>query len=86
MALDRPFDDGRVQTANVAVSASTVSANIMFDLIFMFTAKRSLYFLLFRLDETAETDVSDQRGRRKTAELHTSGAKRAETWRGGVKW
>ena len=65
MALDRPFDDDRVQTANVAVSASTVSANIMFDLIFMFTAKRSLYFLLFRLDETAETDVSDQRGRRK---------------------
>ena len=32
---------------------------------------------------TGETDVSDQRGKRKTAELHTSGAKRAETRRGG---
>ena len=35
--------------------------------------------------ETAEKGVSDERGRRKTAELHTSGAKRADTWRGGVK-
>ena len=86
MALDRPFDDGRVQTANVAVNASTVYANIMEDLILMFTSKRTLYFRHFRLDETAETDVSDQRGRRKTAHLHTSGAKQAETWRGGVKW
>ena len=86
MALDRPFDDGRVQTANVAVSASTESTNVIDDLIFMLMAKQPLYFRHFRLDETAETDVSDQRGRRKTAELHTSGAKRAETWRGGVKW
>ena len=37
------------------------------------------------MDETAETGVSDERGRKKTAELHTSVAKRAETWRGGVK-
>ena len=37
------------------------------------------------IDETANTGVSEQRGRRKTAELHTSGAKRGETWRGGVK-
>ena len=36
------------------------------------------------IDETADTDVSGQRGR-KTAGLHTSSAKRAETWRGGVK-
>ena len=86
VALDRPFDDGRVQTANVAVNASTVSANVMDNLIFMFRAIRPLYFRLFRLDETAETDVSDQRGRRKTAELRTSGAKRTKTWRGGVKW
>ena len=78
MAFDRPFDDGRVQTANVAVNASTVSANMMDDLIFMFKAKQPLYFRHFRLDETAETDVSEQRGRKKTAELHTSGAKRAE--------
>ena len=82
MALDRPFDDGRVQTANVDVIASTVFANIMYDLMFLFTAKRTLYFRKFRLNETAETDVSDQRARRKTAELHTSGTKRAETWRG----
>ena len=86
MALDRPFDDGCVQTANVDVSASIVSANTMDDKIFMFRTKRSLYLRHFRLDETAETDVSDQRGKRKTAELHTSGAKRAETWRGEVKW
>ena len=86
MALDRPFDDGRVQNVNLAVSASIVSANIMYDLMFMFTAKRPLSFRHFRLDEMAETDVSDQRGRRKTAEIHTSGAKQIETWRGGVKW
>ena len=79
MALDRPFDDGRVQSAKVAVSASIVSANIIDDLIFMLKAKRPLYFRHFKLDETADTDVSDQRGRRKTTELHTSGAKRAET-------
>ena len=85
VALDRPFDDDGVQTANVAVSASTVSANIMDDLIFMFTAKRLSCFRHFRLDETAKTDVSDQRGR-KTAELHTSGVKRADTWRRRVKW
>ena len=86
MALDWPFDDGRVQTANVAMNASTVSANIMDDFIFMFKAKRTLYFRHFRPDEATETSVSDQRGRKKTAELHTSGAKRAETWQGGVKW
>ena len=86
MALDRPFDDGRVQTANVAVNASTLSAKIIDDLMFMFKSKRTLYLRHFRLGETAETDVSDQRGKRKTAELHTSGAKRAETWRGEVKW
>ena len=85
MALDRPFDNGRVQTANVAVSASTVSENILVDLIFMFSSK-PLYFRHFRPDETAEMEVSDQRGTRKTAELHTSGAKRTETRRGGAKW
>ena len=37
------------------------------------------------IDETAETGVSDERGRRKTAELNTSGAKQAETWQGVVK-
>ena len=80
MALDRPFDDGRVQTATGVVSASAVSANTMVDLIFMFRAKCPLYFRHFGLDETAKADVSDQQGRRKAAELHTSGAKRGETW------
>ena len=79
MALDRSFDDRRVQTANDLVNALTVSENIMDYLIFMFMAKRTLYFRRFRLDETADIDVSDQRRKRKTAELHTSGAKRAET-------
>ena len=64
LALDRPFDDGRVQIANVTVSASTVSASTMEDLIFMFKAIRTLYFRRFEIDETAETDVSDHRGRR----------------------
>ena len=36
VALDRPLDDGRVQTANVVGSTSTVSANIIHDLISMF--------------------------------------------------
>ena len=86
MELDRPFDDGRVETANVALNASTVSAHTMDDSMFMFTGKPALYFRHFRLDEAAETGVSDQRRRRKTAELHKSDAKRAETWPGGVKW
>ena len=41
MKLDRPFDDGVVQTVNVAVCASSVSANTTNDLIFML--KASLY-------------------------------------------
>ena len=71
MALDRPFDDGRVQTANVAVRASTVPADSV-DLIFMFRAKRTLYFRLFRLDETAETDVSDKRGKRQQSSIQAA--------------
>ena len=77
-AHGRPFDDSRVQTANVAVGTSTLCAKILPDLI-MFSAKRPLY--LRRMSDihvTAEKGVSE-RGRRKTAELHTSGAKRADT-------
>ena len=85
MALDRFFDDGRTQTANVAVSASPVSENIMYDVIFIFSEKRLLYIRHFTLDERAETNVSDQRGRENTAELLASLAKRSETSRGGVK-
>ena len=52
----------------------------------MFRAKRPLYLRhASDTDETAETGVFDKRGRRKAAELHTSDAKRAETWREGVK-
>ena len=86
VAVDQPFDDGRVQTAKVAISASTVSVNIMDDFIFMFRAKRPAYLRhMSDVHETAETSVSDERGKRKTADLYTSGAKRAETWREGVK-
>ena len=60
--------------------------NIVDDFLFMFTSKRTLYLRQFKLDETAVPDVCDQRGRRKTAELDTSGAKRAATWQGRVKW
>ena len=45
-------------------------------------AKRR-YISDFKINEAAETDVSDQRGRNKTAELVTSGAKRAELGKGG---
>ena len=87
MALDRPFDDGHVQTANVALNASTVSAkyNVRFNV--HVHGKTNFIFPTFRLVyEAAEAGVSDQRGKRKTAELHTSGAKRAEPWQGGVEW
>ena len=80
MALDRAFDDGRVQTENIAVRKTIIIADLI-----MFRVKRSLYLRHSDTDETADTAVSDERGTRKTAELHTSGAKRAETWRGGVK-
>ena len=55
MALERPFDDGRVQTANVAVRK-----NIEADIILMFTAKRPLYIRHSDIDETAETGVADE--------------------------
>ena len=83
MALDRPFNDGCDQTANVAVSASTVSANKTDDLIFMFRAKRPLYLRHFRLNKTAETDVSGKRRRSKTAELHTAAPNELELGEGG---
>ena len=85
VALDRPFDDVRVQTTNVAVSASTVPANVIHDLIFIFTANDVCISDISDIDETRETGVSDHQGRRKTAELHTSDVKRAETLRGRVK-
>ena len=56
MALDWPFDDGRVQTANVALNASTVSPNIMGDSIFMFTSKCLRHF---RLNETADMALGE---------------------------
>ena len=59
-----------------------VSAIRTDDLIFMFRAKRRLH-LRHCINKTAEKGVSDQRGKRKTAEFRTSGAKRVKTWRGG---
>ena len=72
MVPDRPFNEGRVQIANVAVSASTVSSITKADLI-MLRAKRPLY-PTSDIGETPETGVSDQRGRRKTAESFTQAA------------
>ena len=64
----------------------SVRIYIIPGLVFMFRAKRPLYLRhMSDIDKTAGTGVSGERGRRKTAELHTSGGKRAETWRGGVK-
>ena len=83
MALDRPFSDGRVQTANVAVSASTVSANKMGDFVLMLWANDLCVSDISNIDEIAETGVSDQRGRTKAAKLHTRGARRAKTCEGG---
>ena len=63
-----------------------MSEYIVIDLIYSCSGKNDLIiFDMSDIDETAETGVSNERGRRKTAELHTSGAKRAETWRVGVK-
>ena len=84
VSLDRFFDHGRVQTTKVAVKAFNLFENILYYFLFMFTSKRTLYFRHSKLGETAETGVSDPRGR-KTAELHKSGAKRAKTWQGEVK-
>ena len=55
----------------------SVRQNILADLI-VFRAKQPLYLLHSDMDETADTSVSDER-RKKAAELHKSGAKRAET-------
>ena len=83
MALDRPFGVGRVQTANAAVCPQKYNSRINLHA----QGKTSFYTRISHIqtDETAETGVTDERGRRKIAELHTSGAKRPETWRGGVK-
>ena len=49
----------------------------------MFRAKRPLHLRHSDIDDIADTGVSYERGRRETAEVHTSGAKRAEMARGG---
>ena len=83
MALDWPCDEGRVQIADVAVRAATVSANIMDYLVFMFTENRTLCFRHFRLDETAEKDVPDRRGRMKTADLKQTAPYESKLGEGG---
>ena len=52
----------------------------------MFRTKRPFYLRqISDTDESAEKGGSDKRGTRETAERHKSIAKRAGTWRGGVK-
>ena len=79
-------DDQRIVTNHRAIHSFFLIHIVSKKKMFMFTGKQTSYFRHFGLDEAAETGVSDQRGRRKTAELHTSGAERAETWHVGVKW
>ena len=55
MALDPPFDHGRVQTANVAVSASTVSANIILRFNIHVQGKTTFIF------PTIQTEIRQQR-------------------------
>ena len=64
MALDQTFDDGRVESANVGISSSTVPENIIDGLMFIFTSKRTLHFRRWRLDETATTVVLSSEGGR----------------------
>ena len=64
-ALDRTFDGGRGQTANVGISSSTVSENIIDGLMFIFTSKQTLYFRRWGLDETPATVfLTSERGGR----------------------
>ena len=84
MALDQTFEDGRVQTVNVGISSSIVSENIYGQ--FHVHVNTNLIFPKFQTRRNSNDGVADQRGRRKAAELDTSGAKRAEIWREKVKW
>ena len=86
MALDRPFDDGLVETAKVTVNASTVSANIIYDLLFMLTSKRTLYFRHFRLTETAETMLPTSEGGGRPQSFTQAAPNELKLGEGGVKW
>ena len=68
VALDRPLDDGRVHTANVAASTSTVSTkyNTLFNLHVQ--VKTKIISPTKTKHGTAEKGVSDERGRRQTAQ------------------
>ena len=70
VALDRPLDDGRVHTANVAASTSTVSTkyNTLFNLHVQ--VKTKIISPTKTKHGTAEKGVSDERGRRQTAQHH----------------
>ena len=77
MALDRPFDDGH---RGVQITSGCLSTK--YNGRFSLHAQGKTIFIspTYVIDETAETSVSDERG--KTAE---EAPKRAETWRGGLK-
>ena len=85
--LDRPFDDGRVQTAERGRCQRIYCVRKYYRLFNIHVhGKTTFIFPTFLTRRDSRTDASDQRGRRKTSEFHTSGAKRAVTLRGGVKW
>ena len=48
VALDRPFHDGRVQTANIAVGASNVSPNIVDNPNLHVQGKTTVVYLAFQ--------------------------------------
>ena len=65
MALDQTFDDGRVQTANAVVSASTVSESTVNHYKFTINSKRISYDRRWSLDETAATVVLSSEGKKR---------------------
>ena len=78
--LDRTFDDGRVQTANVAVKASTVSEILMDDSIFTFTSKQTLYFRHVRIDETETGFLTSEGGGRPQSQAAPNELKLGKGW------
>ena len=87
VALDQPFD-GRVQTANVGVSISTLSANTLDDIVYMFRAKRPLYLRYMSYTLTAETNVCDERGRKpkRFTQADGEGGQSDESWPLAWRW
>ena len=64
MALDRPYDDGRVQTANVGISSCTMSENIIDDLCSN-SSQNELYI----------SDIGDYTRQQRTVVLSSEGGR-----------